>query len=158
VVAGRRGGNVHCAAIFSSPGQEIFQADRNVAPCLSGAILSNSAVFANARKVEQLHAGDVLFHEGDVGEEMYGVISGTLELSSGGTPVTRVTEGGVFGELALVDKEPRSLTATAATDASVAVIDRRMFLFLIHETPTFALDVMGSMAARLRAQTAVVPR
>lgn len=38
--------------------------------------MSNSAVFANARKVEQLRAGDVLFHEGDMGEEMYGVISG----------------------------------------------------------------------------------
>jgi CRP-like cAMP-binding protein len=42
-------------------------------------------------------------------------------------------------------------TATAAEDCELAVISQRMFLFLIHETPMFALHVMSSMAERLRA-------
>jgi CRP-like cAMP-binding protein len=38
------------------------------------------------------------------------------------------------------------------TDTKLAVIDRRMFLFLVQETPMFALQVMSNMAERLRAE------
>jgi len=117
--------------------------------------LSVKSLFANARRHEQLSPGTVLFRENEVGAEMFGVVSGCVELSAGGVPVARVEAGGVFGEMALVDSSPRSLTATALIDTTVAVIDRHTFLFLIHETPTFALDVMSSMAERLRARTAI---
>jgi CRP/FNR family transcriptional regulator, cyclic AMP receptor protein len=53
--------------------------------------------------------------------------------------------------MALVDKSARSATATALEDCKLAVIDKRRFLFLVHETPTFALQVMASLAERLRA-------
>jgi len=59
-----------------------------------------------------------------------------------------------FGEMAVVDSSPRSATVIAVTDTRLAVIDRRMFLFLVHETPMFALQVMSSMAERLRAEQA----
>ena len=52
--------------------------------------------------------------------------------------------------MAIIDKSPRALTAVAAKDCSLAVIDQREFLFLVHETPTFALEVMSSLAERLR--------
>jgi CRP-like cAMP-binding protein len=57
----------------------------------------------------------------------------------------------VFGEMSVVDSSPRSATAVAVTDTKLAVIDRRMFLFLVHETPMFALQVMSTMAERLRS-------
>jgi len=57
-----------------------------------------------------------------------------------------------FGEMAIVDSSPRSATVVAVTDTKLAVIDRRMFLFLVHETPMFALQVMSNMAERLRAE------
>jgi len=53
--------------------------------------------------------------------------------------------------MAIVDSSPRSATVVAVTDTKLAVIDRKMFLFLVHETPTFALHVMSGMAQRLRA-------
>ena len=56
----------------------------------------------------------------------------------------------VFGEMALIDNSPRSLTAVAITDTTLATIDRHRFLFLVQETPTFAIDVMTVMAERLR--------
>ena len=52
--------------------------------------------------------------------------------------------------MALVDSSPRMASATAVEPTTIAVIDRRQFLFLVHETPTFALQVMSSMAERLR--------
>jgi CRP/FNR family transcriptional regulator, cyclic AMP receptor protein len=57
-----------------------------------------------------------------------------------------------FGEMAIVDSSPRSATVVAVTDTKLAVIDRRMFLFLVQETPMFALQVMSNMAERLRTE------
>jgi CRP/FNR family transcriptional regulator, cyclic AMP receptor protein len=56
-----------------------------------------------------------------------------------------------FGEMALIDSAPRTATAVATEDSVLAVIDRRRFLFLVGETPTFALQVMSSLAEKLRA-------
>ena len=111
-------------------------------------------VFMNARERRQLAAGEVIFEVADRGDEMYGVISGEVVLSRDGVEVARVAEGETFGEMAIIDSSPRSLTATAAEHTEVAVIDKHMFLFLVHETPTFATDVMASLADRLRKQLA----
>ena len=55
--------------------------------------------------------------------------------------------------MAIVDSSPRSGTVVAVTDTKLAVIDRGRFLFLVQETPMFALQVMSSIAERLRAET-----
>ena len=55
--------------------------------------------------------------------------------------------------MALIDHSPRSATARAQTDCKVALIDERRFMFLVQETPFFALRVMGVMANRLRRNT-----
>ena len=107
-------------------------------------------VFVNAREKRKLAAGEVLFSEGDSGKEMYGVISGAIDLLHNGTVIERVPEGETFGELAIIDDAPRSLTAVAGEDSEVAVIDDRTFLFLVHETPTFAVQVMRSLSQRIR--------
>ena len=56
----------------------------------------------------------------------------------------------VFGERALVDDLPRNLTAVATEETTLAEIDKGLFLFMVHETPTFALGIMGALASRLR--------
>ena len=61
-------------------------------------------VFRSARKTLTLSPGDVLFSEGDVGDEMYGVISGMIELRRGERVVQRVGPDGTFGELAIIDR------------------------------------------------------
>jgi CRP-like cAMP-binding protein len=108
-------------------------------------------VFRSADEVRDLGAGQVIFHEGDEGREMYGVVSGSVVLSKNGVQVATIGPDGTFGELALIDHSPRSLTATTVDATRVAVINERTFLFLVHETPAFALQVMRSLADRLRA-------
>ena len=71
-------------------------------------------------------------------------------LSAHGRVIAKLGPDETFGEMALVDSSPRMATATAVEPTSIAVINRRQFLFLVHETPTFALQVMSSMAERLR--------
>lgn len=109
-----------------------------------------AGVFVNAKETRQLATGEVVFSEGDPGSEMYGVISGSVELRHGDAVVTTIGPDGTFGELSIIDQSDRSLTAVAAEPTTVAVIDKRTFLFLVHETPTFAISVMKSLADRIR--------
>jgi CRP/FNR family cyclic AMP-dependent transcriptional regulator len=110
-----------------------------------------TGVFRSADEVRALEAGAVVFRDGDEGHEMYGVVSGSVALSKNGVDVATIGPDGTFGELALIDHSPRSLTATTTEPTTVAVINERTFLYLVHETPVFALQVMRSLADRLRA-------
>ena len=107
-------------------------------------------LFVNASERRALAPGDVLFNAGESGTEMFGVIDGAVELRRGDHVVTTIGPDGTFGEMSLIDKSPRSLTAVAREPSEVAVINERVFLFLVHETPTFALQVMRSLADRVR--------
>ena len=107
-------------------------------------------VFASANETRELSAGEVVFEAGDSGTHMYGVISGSVELRNGDDVVATLGPDSTFGELAIISKEPRSLTAVAAEESSLALIDERTFIFLVHETPTFALQVMRSLAGRIK--------
>jgi len=110
-----------------------------------------AGVFVNAKEKWNVLSGEVVFREGDVGEAMYGIIEGQIQLQTNDRVIATLGADNVFGEMALVDKSPRMATAVATSDSQLAVIDKHMFLFLVHETPTFALSVMSEMAARLRA-------
>ena len=108
-------------------------------------------IFKAAKETRELPAGTVIFEEGETGEEMFGVVAGKVELRMPDGRVFTLGPDESFGEMAVVDQSPRSGTAIAVEDTTLAVIDRRRFLFLVHETPTFALQVMSSLAERLRA-------
>jgi CRP/FNR family cyclic AMP-dependent transcriptional regulator len=113
--------------------------------------MSLRTAFVNARNQRELAAGDIVFREGDTGEEMFGVISGRVELRHGDEVVTTVGPDGTFGEMAIISDTPRSLTAVTLEPSIIAAINRPTFLFLVHETPTFAIDVMRSLVERIRA-------
>ena len=113
--------------------------------------MQTSAYFRSTDPTITFAAGEVIFSEGDPGHEMFGVLDGEVELRRGDQLIERLGEQGVFGELALVDHAPRNLTAVAVADCRLAVIDEGQFLWLVHETPTFALRIMSSLADRLRA-------
>jgi len=95
-------------------------------------------------------AGQVIFEEGQPGNEMYVVQSGSVELRAGGQVLETVGEGGILGEMALVDREPRSATAVAASDCRLVPIDEQHFGLLVQRVPGFALEVMRVMAQRIR--------
>jgi CRP-like cAMP-binding protein len=94
--------------------------------------------------------GETLFSEGDAGDNMYVVRSGEVEIERGGKVIETLAAGGIFGEMALIDGSPRAATARAKTACEVAPISERAFLFLVHETPFFAVSVMRTLAGRLR--------
>jgi CRP-like cAMP-binding protein len=78
------------------------------------------------------------------------VLEGEVEIVAGGRVVDVAGAGSLVGEMALIDSEPRSATARAKGSARLAPLDQKRFLFLVQETPFFAIDVMRLMAHRLR--------
>ena len=100
---------------------------------------------------ERFEAGRLIFSEGDTGaDRMYIVRSGIVEISIGNRLVETIQPNGMFGEMALVDGEPRSATARARDACELAPIDRKLFVLMVDEAPHFALNVMRVMADRLR--------
>ncbi len=98
----------------------------------------------------KLDPGQVIFREGDPGHEMFLVRSGTVDLKVGDTVVETVGQGGVFGEMALVDKAPRSATAVAGPACSLVLVEEHSFNDLLRRVPGLGLEIMRVMARRLR--------
>jgi len=111
-----------------------------------------TGLFHNAQATVQVPAGNAVFLKGQSGTEMFGIVEGHVQLQTETKVIASLGPDDVFGEMALIDNSPRMATAVAVTDAVLAVIDRQKFLFLVHETPMFALSVMSAMADRFRAQ------
>ena len=81
---------------------------------------------------------------------MFIVQEGEVEITVGNKIVETVSVDELFGEMALIDGGMRSATAVAKTDCALVPINEKQFLFMVQETPFFALDVMRTLTARLR--------
>lgn len=95
-------------------------------------------------------AGQVIFEEGQIGEELFVLLEGEVVITIEGTPIDRLTAGSIFGEMALVDDNPRSATATADVDSKLLVVDATRFVELLRDHPDFGVKVMSIMSSRLR--------
>ena len=101
-----------------------------------------------------LAAGDVLFKEGDVGNVAYVVESGMIEICrfTGEDYVTLVEleKGALFGEMALIDSQPRSAMARANGEAVVKEISKEAFLQYLKSSPNVAFNMMQQLAGHVR--------
>ena len=94
--------------------------------------------------------GEVIFDRGQPADCMYVIAEGEVEIAVHGQSVDVLGREAIFGELALISREPRSATARARTDCRLIEIAEKRFLQLVHQTPVFALEVMRVLAKRLR--------
>ena len=103
-------------------------------------------------KTVTLKPGEVLFREGDEAHAMYVVKHGTLRILSGSTILETVREGGLIGEMAIIEEHmPRSATVIAGTYCELVEIDVPRFLSLVANTPDFSITVLaGDLAPAAR--------
>jgi CRP/FNR family transcriptional regulator, cyclic AMP receptor protein len=120
-----------------------------------GEVIMTLRHFKNATDTVTFAAGAVIFEEGEIGNHLYAIQSGQVRIVKGAETLELVDAGEIFGEMALVDNQPRSATAIAETDVELVPVDEYRFLFMVHETPTFAIQVMRTLAARLRTRNAI---
>jgi len=114
--------------------------------------LQRLVAYAKRRNVK---AGRVLFNKGDPGNALFAIRAGTIKItapsSDGREAVFNIlTEGEVFGEIALLDGQPRTADAVAISDCDLVVIERRDFLALVETDPKIALKLIELLCARLR--------
>jgi len=108
-------------------------------------------MFANSADTKKYPAGHVFFSQGDRRDVLYVILSGSVEIVLGGNVIATLSNGQIFGEMALIDHRERSAGARAATEVEAASIDQTQFLYLVRTHPTFSLEVMSVFAERLRA-------
>ena len=100
---------------------------------------------------EQVRAGRELTSEGESGGHFYLIISGRAKVEVGGKEVPGLGPGDYFGEISLIDGEPRSATVTAETDLEVLSLASFTFRPLLLEHAGIAYKILLEMCARLRA-------
>jgi len=97
-----------------------------------------------------------IFHELDPADYMYVILSGEVEVSLRGEPLGAELEGGVIGEMAMINNATRSATAVTLSKVTAARVDREQFKDIITDNPEFALHLMQVMANRLRVADQII--
>jgi CRP/FNR family cyclic AMP-dependent transcriptional regulator len=113
-------------------------------------------VLRHAHDCVHFSAGSTVLDEGRPGKLMYVVKEGAADIFVHGRLVATVGPGEVVGELALIDDRARSAAVVARTDCQLVPVDEKRFLFLVQQTPYFALQVMRVLAERLRKMNEIV--
>ena len=98
---------------------------------------------------------ETVVSQGDDSGDLFAVLSGRLKVTwndaEGGEVLLSILEGGdVFGEIALLDDQPRSATVTAMEKCELLVVERRGFRALLTAVPALALNLLRVMSRRLR--------
>jgi CRP-like cAMP-binding protein len=117
-------------------------------------------ILAQSLRERPLKKNQVLFREGDAGDEMFLVRRGSIVISKGVTGrveqvLARIGPGDFFGEMSLFDRSPRSATVQGESDAELLVLDRDTLTRLTEQSPRAAAAFFESLVQvfieRLRA-------
>ena len=111
---------------------------------------SDLAAVASLADVRHAEAGEVVFEQDEEGDAFYVVVQGAIEISRNGTHLALLGPREGFGEMALLDRETRSATATAAEDSTLLRLDRDSFDNMVEQNPVVARGIYRVLTERLR--------
>src|ERR1700683_4512526 len=102
-----------------------------------------------------LKRGATICSKGDPGNSLVAVISGTVKISVSSAEgrsaiLNLIGPGEIFGEMSVLDGQPRSADATANTNCEIFIIDRREFLPFVRSQPALAMKFIELLCTRLR--------
>ena len=118
---------------------------------LAGTTFDIDVIAAGAAETLTFADGTAIFRPHERGDCAYIVKSGKVEMREKGRAVEVVTAGEIFGELALLDDEPRTATAVASREVELIPIDRALFEVMMRDDSDFALTIVRLLARSLRA-------
>jgi AAA family ATP:ADP antiporter len=95
-------------------------------------------------------AGDTIFQKGDAGESLYVIVQGEVKVHDGDLVLKHLMDKSVFGELAVLDPEPRSASITSVTDSHLLRLDREAFLELMAGNMEVVRGVLAVLCDRIR--------
>jgi CRP-like cAMP-binding protein len=113
-------------------------------------------LFRHQVDLQEIPAGQALFREGERGNFMYVLMSGTAEIIVRNRVMETAVAGTIVGELGIIDDSARSATVVAKSDCKFLPVERERFIFLVQQKPEFAMHVIRVMADRLRRTDAIL--
>jgi CRP-like cAMP-binding protein len=113
------------------------------------------------KSVRHYDQGSVIFKENDDGSEMFIIIQGVVEIRKSTGPasskiLTTLQKGDMFGEMAIIEKQPRSATAVAVQPTRVLVLNERLYDSMIGSNPDFARKMNRVLSERIRRADAII--
>ena len=108
-----------------------------------------------------LDEGAVVFRENDLGSEMYVIIQGEVEIRKATGPssnktLTVLRKGDLFGEMAIIEKKPRSATAVATQPSRLLVLNEKLYESMVATNPDFARKMNRLLSERVRKANAII--
>jgi CRP-like cAMP-binding protein len=94
--------------------------------------------------------GRLLCEQGTIGQEFFLIIDGQASVKRNNRKVATLGPGQYFGELALLDRRPRSASVTSDTDMTLLVLGQRQFNGILDSVPPLSRKLLSAMATRLR--------
>jgi len=124
-------------------------------PLFESLLDSERQRLASLLKRHSLSKGEILFHTGDVGSAFFIIIKRLIKIGVSnkmGDEVTlaRLRDGDFFGEMALLDEQPRSADATALEDSTLYVLDRNDFFPFLIQNENAVRSILRALSMRLR--------
>ena len=121
----------------------------------SGMVASELEVLEHTVQVKSFKAGRNIFQEGDPGDGLYLILEGKVQITcllgqDQRTVLSQLDAGDFFGEMAVLDNQPRSATATAETDTKVYFILRDDLLKVLERSPSLAANLVREFSLRMR--------
>ncbi|MBV8462524.1 MAG: cyclic nucleotide-binding domain-containing protein [Acidimicrobiales bacterium] len=130
--------------------KDVYLAHLGKVPLFSACSKRELQTIARASDDVEVPAGKILVEEGKPGHEFFLIIDGNASVKRGKREIAKLGPGQYFGELALLDRGPRSASVVAKDDMEVLVLGQREFAGVIDEVPTLAHKLLTTMAQRLR--------
>jgi len=105
--------------------------------------------------------GAVIFRENDEGTDMYIIIQGVVEIrkstgSSSSKVLTTLQKGDMFGEMAIIEKQPRSASAVAVQPTRVLMLNEKLYDNMVGTNPDFARKMNKVLSERIRRADAII--
>ncbi len=108
------------------------------------------ADIASLLEEEIFEKGQYIVNEGDLGKELFIIIKGEVEVISGGSRIDIMKAGASFGEMALLDSQPRSADVVALEDVMVLKMERDDFHEILKQRDEVAIGVIKVLNRRIR--------
>ena len=104
--------------------------------------------------LEELDAveNERIFAKGDLGDSMHIIVSGKVRVHDGERTLNELSDGDVFGEMALLDPEPRSASVTACETTRLLRLGQEPFMELITRHPEVATGIIRNLTRHLRSR------
>jgi CRP/FNR family transcriptional regulator, cyclic AMP receptor protein len=119
------------------------------APLFDGLSRKELTQLARVSEDMEVPAGTALCREGEIGHEFFVIVDGEIEISRNGKRVATRGGGEFVGEIALLEKTPRTATVTAKTPLRVFVLTDKDFRDLVNENPSVERKVLRALARRV---------